>query len=546
MKPWGHVPTAPVIERVDPRVVMKSSKSSGGLRGSLRESLRSSLRSSQVQPLVHRSRTVNLDRKEVDFLVTEFYAHDGSFVKALGSHSKQLLWRVLIHGHNVPLEIEVYVDKSLVSSPEVGVKVNEKRAFPESGEATKGKLKQDFVQTWPFRGSVEGLGERNRFEMWSDSSSGGGTDMWYQATLTRQRNDGCFEAVVMMPDGPERSKEVMFNAVAVKDLRVRQTKEKLEVPKRVLELRVPADNPLYATLSVDGKMVTHHFARLTPDPGRGATATAKPRIRFTLDKERTKATTSVGHSQFSHFLSGEVRRVSVGPADRTKKSWRVQIGPFAEHTIEVQRRHMSRIVTLSVDGRRLAEADAEDLDCNTPDGPGAAAPAECAWRCGFRVIGEQDLEFEVFETNGDGKALNTKGVVSQPQRFVHEMLVYVMDEKDLSEAALAVDEVEFEALEPKREPASEPPISISPQAMALQYGVMFPYKVNSQAPHGLDFLPAWFSQFTTFACCSASKRPADAEGEFVEKSRPADACVLDEHTEKLDRMGLPRPPSHPH
>merc|ERR1712139_763878 len=81
-----------------------------------------------------------------------------------------------------------------------------------------------------------------------------------------------------------------------------------------------------------------------------------------------------GAAVLRHFLSGEVRSVDCG-CTRLSKWWKVQVGPFAEHVIELTKSRFSRILTLKVDGSVLAECTGKEL---------GSAPGE--WRCKFQLL----------------------------------------------------------------------------------------------------------------------------------------------------------------
>merc|ERR1711964_806682 len=127
------------------------------------------------------------------------------------------------------------------------------------------------------------------------------------------------------------------------------------------------------------------------------------------------------------------------------------------------------IVCLSVDGEKLVEASAEDIDCPQDN-----------WQCKFRFVGERCTDYEVYETNTDGAALNIKSIVSQKAKFSRECSITLMDYANLATAELIVDNVDFHNLPLKREQHSEANLSLSAQALQLTYGIPVPYKVNQQ------------------------------------------------------------------
>jgi hypothetical protein len=165
---------------------------------------------------------------------------------------------------------------------------------------------------------------------------------------------------------------VSYPAVRAADIREAVTGREFQVPQRTLALEVPVKDPTHAILCVDGHdLITHYFARATPPPSVGPKM-----INVEVSKDRENAEVDVGHSVLEHYLSNEVRAVT-HTAEKRKCSWTLQVGPFAEHTIQIESKITSRIITLTVDGVKLVEASAEDLDC-----PGDH------WECKFRFVGE--------------------------------------------------------------------------------------------------------------------------------------------------------------
>merc|ERR1719491_1814421 len=86
---------------------------------------------------------------------------------------------------------------------------------------------------------------------------------------------------------------------------------------------------------------------------------------------------NVGAAVLRHFLSGEVRIGDSG-ATRLAKWWTFQLGPFATHTVKLEKKNrFSTILTLTVDDEVLVECSGEDLGSS----PGI-------WQCKFRFVGE--------------------------------------------------------------------------------------------------------------------------------------------------------------
>merc|ERR1712232_1005809 len=100
------------------------------------------------------------------------------------------------------------------------------------------------------------------------------------------------------------------------------------------------------------------LARQSPALPEGV-APASITIKTTRPGDRV--TSDVGHETLSHFLSGAVRFVSCN-ASRLKHMWKIQLGPFATHTIHLEKRyHLGKYVELAVDGTTLVQARAADM-----------------------------------------------------------------------------------------------------------------------------------------------------------------------------------------
>jgi len=268
-----------------------------------------------------------------------------------------------------------------------------------------------------------------------------------------------------------------YPAVSKMDLREAMTKNPLSVPESFLQLEVPKQDPLAAVLSVNGTdHVTHHFGRPSPPP---APAGEQPQIAsFKVNKDRTSVTANFGHSVLAHFVSGEVQAIS-SDVERLRHAWKIQVGPFATHTIEIVKKYtVGKILTLLVDGEVLVDASAADLGCQ-----------DQTWECAFRFIGERVIDFEVFHTNKDGVPLDTTDHVQERRKYTHECRVIVdLKEWDLRTAKLVVDDSYFNELAQVRELHSEPPLSMDPRALTQSYGIAVPYKVDPLAPSGLALL----------------------------------------------------------
>merc|ERR1712176_1431606 len=96
-------------------------------------------------------------------------------------------------------------------------------------------MTEDFFYQWPLRATIRGLSEWNFFEMRLSEMS----DVWFPATVTCQREDGSFEAVMQESNQYGEVREIKYPAVHRNNLREASTGKPLVVPEDVLILEVP-------------------------------------------------------------------------------------------------------------------------------------------------------------------------------------------------------------------------------------------------------------------------------------------------------------------
>lgn len=466
--------------------------------------------------LMTKCRTVAIDKTEVDFMVMEYGCRDSSVLVTLGQHCKETHWKISVGIDCQPIDIVVHVDQTVLRTPEVSVTWNGKRVFPTEGTATKTKLREDFKYRAPFRGTIKGLCVKDQFEIRPEHLV---TDSWFPATITEQREDCLFKAIAQVPNGKGGFIEVDYPAVKLENIReMAGMKKPVTIPERSIVLQVPAKDPLHTVLSVDdGEHMTHLFGR--PSPALGSSGSRhKPKVTFKVSQDRQRVSTDVGASVVEHFLVGDVRFVKQA-ATKLKHSWTIMIGPFAEHTVVLEKTSMSsKVATVTVDGQLLCEAAAQDIDC-----------AEPHWDCSFRFFGEKALEWEVFQTDVDGNVLATQGTVSNKAKYVHECLVSFLEtDKDLTTAKLVIDQRNVMELAEYRPLAHDDPLCCSPDALRGSYGLMVPWMVNDTAPSPLfAHLSGTIGRLadnvnTNVSNVSISAMPDLADGWFMKCcSRPA-------------------------
>jgi len=378
--------------------------------------------------------------------------------------------------------------------------------------------KVDFCQQWPFRGSITGLNDPGRFEVRPAHQTHGvpGYEQWYPATLTRQREDGLFEALVTLPaesasssvirdvlgEDLRSTKDVYFPAVNKNDIREVSSKQPLHVSQPSLFLGVPQRDPLAATLTVDGRQAFEFLARPTPGEQCGKERRV---VSFTVSDDRQYVSSNVGHSVLSHFLSSEARSVS-SELGTHSHSWTIQLGPFAEHQIRVEWGSWpSNSVKLIVDGEPL-------LDSTTALARSSVS-SDAAWVCNFRFVGEKVTDCEVHEINREGAALQSKGHVLRREKYTHRCSVRL--DFGVGAAQLLVDGAEFMSLPPKATKYPESNLCIERSLLRGTYGFELPSKVNLHAPVGIvgGLRAAYASEEDSDNGIAAAKAAAKAAAE---------------------------------
>jgi len=397
-------------------------------------------------------------------MVLHFSSNDDSLVPGLGHHDQEYHWRVLAGLGMTPIDIAVKVTQSSgIGRKKVLVQSGSDQLWPPNNQA-KQQLTENFQHTWSFHGSPPGMNEKGFYEVRPDHLA---DKLWYPATITKQRDDGRFDALATMPSSTGEMQEVTVSLLNREDIREASSKQTLKVQERHLLLEVPKEDPLQAALYIDSRdKVTHNFARPTP-PHRQHSRN----VWLKVDKGRNAVIADVGRAAFDHYLSSEPRCIKAN-SSRQHHSWSFQVGPFAVHTIEVTNSVFRKQITLTVDGEVLVDASAEDIGCTDH------------FECVFRLVGHRVLDFEVYETNKDGESLNSKATVTQKQKYSIPVTVSVPDERNMEFATLFVDQTDFRAL-PRASDCREDVLSMHPQALELTYGIHVPFQVNATAPSGL-------------------------------------------------------------
>jgi hypothetical protein len=482
-----------------------------------------------------RALTETVDTTGVALVVEQWFCEEHSVLKKVGAQSKTTQkWRVRAMGRgekpteaeeememskvSQAIEIEVLIDEGIVSGaalgPQLRVCTNGGQVFPARG--TKARTYEDLRHEWNFRGSVSGIGlvGANR-DKWipgtiptdtpHDPATHAIQDIVlgqsslkslyevelngkrYPAVLKKQRPDGCFEVAAFQPDlrgileirdYPSLPRSAIFETGKA---------ECITVPEVLVALDVPKANPHSMVLSLSGDDFKDYLGRVSPhkDTEPKRLVIDCPKRWVPIAKQVTSAaigtesedpvTINVGASVLNHFQSGEVRRGGMD-STRLSKWWELQLGPFAEHKIAIEKKNrMSPMLTLTVDGEVLCECVGEDLGCGSDE-----------WRCRFSFVGERHIDFNVFEETKDGKELDTKSVLTRPVCYDHDVeVVYARRNLDeLHDVQLSVDGVPFNELAQKVVPRDEPDLQITRKVLLNQFGLEVPHKVLAEDTRG--------------------------------------------------------------
>lgn len=417
---------------------------------------------------------------EAVFMLTEFACFDESYMAALGKHSKTLTWTIEGGGRSTPVQIGLQMEKSLMGKAEILVTEGDRNLFPIGAGQAKASLSEDFVQRWNFCGRPAGLNEVHFYEALlappeseldpEDAASAAPPPQasWQPATVTRQLENGTsFEVLVTMADGVE----ILRSPVNCADLRERHSKKQIHVPWRYIKLEIPKQNPIQAALTGDrGEPVATFFAMPTP---AGPDAVSLSTLTVRADRERSSVHVDTSASALGQFVAREAFRGD-SEGEWARKAWALQLGAFAEHSVVLEKGRHSGVLRITVDGRRLVEAGAQDL--GNEAGP---------WLCNFRFVGKNTLHFIVFETNRYGMPLDMQGTVTQESHVEHTCSVLVPNIFDMSTAKLQVDGSDFERLplKPSVQASRAGSHTAHLEALRTDYGINVPYKVNdSQLP----------------------------------------------------------------
>jgi hypothetical protein len=392
-------------------------------------------------------------------MVVEYFAM--ARAPTLGEHVHEARWKVQAGLEGSLLDIRVQVDMANSDRPGVRVTSGKEVLYAvQPGDYANDDMLEDIVFQWPFRREVQDIKKDGVYEVSLFGGKGG--RQWFPAKIMSQRPDGLLEVVARMPNSTGDEQEVNLPAVRADDLREMEKQRPLSLELDCLVLEVPRAHPRGAKLRVDGAgPATHQLAWKSLPPA----------VAFQVSKDRKHVTANVGHSELSHYVSGQVRGGGGHAHARNERSWTIHVGT-TQHIITLTRKSLnSKILALSIDGSPFVEASALDLDC-----------IDGAWNCNFKLRGERVLNFEVFETSRQGQPLDSKNHVLEKTKYEHLCAVRLACNRDLCAAELTVNGVPHRRLPPVRRQHAEKNLDMQHEALQIQYGITAPHYINQDLP----------------------------------------------------------------
>eukprot|EP00928_Gymnodinium_smaydae_P025220 TRINITY_DN2015_c2_g1_i1.p1 TRINITY_DN2015_c2_g1~~TRINITY_DN2015_c2_g1_i1.p1 ORF type:complete len:622 (+),score=92.79 TRINITY_DN2015_c2_g1_i1:64-1929(+) len=486
-----------------------------------------------------RTHSCFVTQEDVEVLVVEHSNLDSTMLSSLGKHAQVSLWKVLVAGRTHPIRIEVRVDKSVARAPMVSVTATDgdsqedvARIFPAFGTQSTSRMTEDIVHTWVFRGVPSGFRKKHFHEVRLTDPRSGRED-WIAATVTEWKQDGTFDVRVTTEEAFGVKNEVVLVGVKAQDLREKKSGSPIYMNSRSMLLEVPREMPHKATLKVveDGEAesvgarvdATCFLGRWSPmTPGahceavadsvalnavRKASASSSPTVEIKVTRDKlglASIRANVGHSALTDFMSGDVRAVDSkttppSASAALKKEWKIQLSSLVEHTIEISRAsRTAKVVTVAVDGVRLAQAAFSDLFSLASDG---------TWQLMFRIVGDRFLEFQMNESysvaeRGQKKLEQTmlpyyeRSVfpdrVVTPLRYKHACRIMMKDLSSLGHATLFVDNIHFMQLRRPVPARSEANVELSGGMGALdlfsrRYSIELPRnEIQNTYTRGVD------------------------------------------------------------
>lgn len=314
-----------------------------------------------------------------------------------------------------------------------------------------------------------------------------------------------FDMFAHVPHRTLGTQKVTLENVELHNIRRRQDKQMVELPRRKLRLSVAKGKP---DLTIDGKDFRQFFVVPTPAPG-----TKSPVVQLELSKDRREAKADVGpsvlHKMSQSSVTGKNRHVGKYNSD-----FEFELDGAGTHKLEITGEKKSIIsvsskptpVTLKVDDKVMVQ-------CLPSEAGGESAKG---FDMSFRFLGMRKLIFKVFEEDGSGYSVDTQREVEKPMVYGHRVRIVAPDVNDLSQAMLYIDEKAFSDLPMEGGsfgggggPTNEPVAAAPRDVFEKMYHIDFPHAMKSDASTGLMPTGADFTKMAAggdmgcfAACCN--------------------------------------------
>lgn len=307
----------------------------------------------------------------------------------------------------------------------------------------------------------------------------------FPAVLKKQLPNGCFDVTVFkenvhITQGVAKFSIVEFPAMHRSSIFVTETGANIELPDSLVSLEVARMHPQSASVKIAGDSFLQHLGRVSPKPSTGSLQRvvmdcpkqlvqirAQQMLQQTVVEKPVEM--NVNSSVFIHFQSGEVRRGHTD-ATRLSRTWTVQLGPFATHTVRlVKKNPVSAVMTLYVDDEVLVECLSTDLE-----------GSKDVWTCKFAFVGERQMTFRVHDETKDGWPLDTRSEITKSVQYRHVVQVSYAHRAidNLVDATMKIDSLPFASFPCIMQPwQCDNTMSITPNALRMQFGIEIPKKV---------------------------------------------------------------------
>jgi hypothetical protein len=443
---------------------------------------------------------------ELPIKVAEFTCEDKT---TMGKHNKTWTWTFQLGDSQTIWYVNV--QEAMVGSNTVEFTTTRDGV---KKEVYKGKFDKDIHHKLPVKGT---LNIQKQYEVKNVSG-----EAWYPATLTNIRDDGKYEAEVLMPpDDYGNQKKVHYPIVEPSRIRDPFSKKVVDIPETMVELNIRKDNTLMPELTINNNAFTSYFCVPSPSPMKPPdykVPSENAEINFTVSKDRKTIQADVGHGKLKEAIDATKPGAKVRAKDREvskdrlRKKWSIMIGAYGEHHIVAETKSKSsKEITITIDGKVVVGGAAADLG-------GSEFSVDIA------VQGKVELKYKLYETSGNGVPTDRQKTVTKKLLRSNTLRISVPDHANLEQALLECDEVEFGTLEQYKPTVKEENIgqgnSCSLETFESTHGIQVPYAMDKDNSGGgfaddfAEFMPGGASGiFAMLNCCN--KPPVDDESQVV-------------------------------